>query len=229
MGSSYHQFCPVAKAMELFDERWTLLVVRELLLGSRRFNDVRRGLPRMSPTLLSKRLHQLVVAGIVEKQDSGNEARYVLTRAGMELRPVVEALGMWGTRWVGTLGDGDLDPALLMWDMHRNVCSTSIPGEHAVIEFHFTDVAVHSRAWWLVITPGEVDVCDVDPGLTVSVWVSTRLRVLTEIWRGDVTWSHTLESGDLTIDGPATLRRGLPSWFTLPKSAAVPRPVHDRA
>lgn len=98
MGSSYHQFCPVAKAMELFDERWTLLVVRELLLGSRRFNDVRRGLPRMSPTLLSKRLHQLAVAGIVEKQDSENEAGYVLTPAGMELRPVVEALGIWGTR-----------------------------------------------------------------------------------------------------------------------------------
>ncbi|MET4050222.1 MULTISPECIES: helix-turn-helix domain-containing protein [unclassified Rhodococcus (in: high G+C Gram-positive bacteria)] len=228
MGSSYHQFCPVAKAMELFDERWTLLVVRELLLGSRRFNDVRRGLPRMSPTLLSKRLHQLAVAGIVEKQYSGNEARYALTPAGMELRSVVEALGMWGTRWVGTLGDGDLDPALLMWDMHRNVCSTSIPGEHAVIEFHFTDVAAFSRAWWLVIDPREVDVCDVDPGLEVSVWVSTRLRVLTEIWRGDVTWSYTLESGQLIIDGPAALRRGLPKWFTLPRSAAVPRPDHDR-
>ncbi|ORI20599.1 helix-turn-helix domain-containing protein [Rhodococcus sp. 1168] len=224
MGSSYHQFCPVAKAMELFDERWTLLVVRELVLGSRRFNDVRRGLPRMSPTLLSKRLQQLAVAGVVEKQSSGSETRYVLTRAGLELRPVVEALGMWGTRWVGTLGDEDLDPALLMWDMHRNVRSTSIPREHAVIEFQFTDVADYSRAWWLVIDPYEVDVCDVDPGLDVSVWVSTRLRVLTEIWRGDVTWSHTLESGDLTIDGPATLRRGMPNWFTLPKSAAVPRP-----
>lgn len=132
---------------------------------------------------------------------------------------------VYGARgWVGTLGDEDLDPALLMWDMHGNVCPTSIPGEHAVIEFHFTDVADYSRAWWLVIDPSEVDVCDVDPGLDVSVWVSTRLRVLTEFWRGDVTWSYTLESGELTIDGPAALRRGLPKWFTLPRSAAVPRP-----
>jgi DNA-binding HxlR family transcriptional regulator len=104
---AYHQFCPVAKAMELLDERWTLLVVRELVTGSQHFNALRRGLPRMSPSLLSKRLQQLTRAGVIEHSDDG---RYVLTAAGEELRPVVEALGGWGVRWIGELGDADLDP-----------------------------------------------------------------------------------------------------------------------
>ena len=121
MGSSYRQFCPVAKAMELLDERWTMLVVRELVSGSQHFNELRRGVPRMSPTLLSRRLHQLSRAGIVERQNNGGDVRYVLTAAGRELRPVVEALGTWGIRWMGEIGDQDLDPKLLLWDMHRNI------------------------------------------------------------------------------------------------------------
>src|SRR6185437_5618342 len=108
MSASYYQFCPVSKAMELLDERWTLLVLRELLTGSEHFNDLRRGLPRMSPSLLSKRLRQLVRAGIVDKRGDGG-VRYLLTPAGQELRPIIEALGAWGTRWVGGLGDEDLD------------------------------------------------------------------------------------------------------------------------
>src|SRR6478752_1191275 len=121
MGTSYHQFCPVAKAMELLDERWTLLLVRELLTGSDRFNQLRRGLPRMSPTLLSRRLHELERAGVLTRQADGTEVRYLLTPAGQELRPVVEALGVWGVRWVPEVGDADLDPKLLLWDMHRHV------------------------------------------------------------------------------------------------------------
>jgi DNA-binding HxlR family transcriptional regulator len=127
MGSTYRQFCPVAKAMELLDERWTLLIVRELIIGSEHFNELRRGVPRMSPTLLSKRLHQLTIAGIVERQVEDNDVRYVLTPAGHELRPVVEALAIWGTRWIGEIGDEDLDPKLLMWDMHRNIDHAATP------------------------------------------------------------------------------------------------------
>src|SRR5215831_4307537 len=127
MGASYHQFCPVAKAMELLDERWTLLVIRELVSGSRRFNDLRRGLPRMSPTLLSKRLQQLVRAGILVRRTGGGDVEYVLTDAGRELQPVVEALGVWGIRWIGHLGDEDLDPKLLLWDMHRNIDYAAVP------------------------------------------------------------------------------------------------------
>ena len=151
MGSSYHQFCPVAKAMELLDERWTLLIVRELVAGSERFNDLRRGVPRMSPTLLSKRLGQLVRAGVVDRRDDGGEVRYVLTPAGRELQPVVEALGTWGIRWIGEIGDEDLDPKLLLWDMHRNVDYAAVPPGRTVVQFRFRDVPPATRDWWLVI------------------------------------------------------------------------------
>jgi DNA-binding HxlR family transcriptional regulator len=141
MGASYRQFCPVAKAVELLDERWTLLLVRELLVGSERFNDLRRGLPRMSPSLLSRRLHQLVAAGVLTREESGGEVRYRLTPAGQELRPVVEALSVWGTRWIPALADGELDPKLLMWDMHRNVDRAQVPAGRTVVQFDFSDVA----------------------------------------------------------------------------------------
>lgn len=225
MGSSYHQFCPVAKAMELLDERWTLLVVRELVMGSRRFNDLRRGLPRMSPTLLSKRLHHLTVAGIIEKLSVGTEVHYELTSAGRELRPIVEALGLWGTRWIGTLGDEDLDPKLLMWDMHRKIDLTAVPPGRTIICFDFSDVETHSRRWWLTIDSDEVDLCDDDPGFEVAVHVSCTLRALTEIWRGDISWIDALRAQDMTITGPETLRRGLPGWFLLLPFAKVPRPA----
>ena len=150
MGSPYRQFCPVAKAMELLDERWTLLVVRELVAGSEHFNDLRRGLPRMSPGLLSKRLQQLARAGLVERRSENGEIRYLLTEAGRELGPVVEAVGAWGVRWVGEIGDQDLDPRLLMWDMHRNVDRSAVPETRTVVRFRFDDVPRPAREWWLV-------------------------------------------------------------------------------
>jgi DNA-binding HxlR family transcriptional regulator len=172
---AYHQFCPVAKAMELLDERWTLLVVRELVTGSQHFNALRRGLPRMSPSLLSKRLQQLTRAGVVNRTDDG---RYVLTAAGEELRPVVEALGGWGVRWIGELGDADLDPQLLLWDMHRNVDHAAVPPTQTVLRFHFPDAAPRARDWWLLIKPDDVDVCDDDPGQPVTVTITADLRTM---------------------------------------------------
>src|SRR5919202_6408459 len=151
MSAPYRQFCPVAKAMELLDERWTLLVVRELLTGSRHFNELRRGLPRMSPTLLSRRLQQLTRAGLVERREEGGQVEYVLTPAGAELRPVVEAVGTWRMRWVGELGDADLDPKLLLWDMHKHVDHTALPPGRTVVAFRFPDVASNVRDWWLVL------------------------------------------------------------------------------
>jgi len=225
MGSSYHQFCPVAKAMELLDERWTLLIVRELVMGSERFNDLRRGVPRMSPTLLSKRLGQLVRAGVVERIGDGGDVRYVLTPAGRELQPVVEALGVWGIRWIGEIGDTDLDPKLLLWDMHRNVDYAAVPPGRTVVQFRFPDVPPDVRDWWLVISSRETDVCDDDPGFPVTVTVSGTLRRLTEIWRGDVGWADALRTGTLTIGGPAPLRRAVPGWFTLSSFAPVARPA----
>ncbi|MEE2032939.1 winged helix-turn-helix transcriptional regulator [Rhodococcus chondri] len=221
MGSPYHQFCPVAKAMELFDERWTLLIVRELVLGSEHFNELRRGLPRMSPTLLSKRLHQLTSAGIVERRSEGTEVRYVLTDAGRELVPVVDALGAWGSRWTGRLGDEDLDPKLLMWDMHRHVDHTVVPAGRTIVRFEFPGAPRSVRRWWMIITPGDVDVCDTDPGFEVSVAVTAQLRALTEIWRRELGWPAALRSGAVVIDGPSELRRSLPRWFVSSVFGAV--------
>ena len=211
--------------MELLDERWTLLVLRELMMGSTHFNDLRRGLPRMSPTLLSKRLHQLTAAGITYRDNTDGVVTYRLTDAGRELRPVVEALGIWGTRWIGELGDQDLDPKLLLWDMHRRVDHSAVPDGKTVVHFVFSEIDRQSRNWWLVINSDEVDVCDLDPGFEVTVSVSAGLRPLTEIWRGDLTWSDAIQSGEVTISGPEALRRSLPSWFELSTFASVPRPA----
>jgi DNA-binding HxlR family transcriptional regulator len=223
MGAPYRQFCPVAKAMELLDERWTLLLVRELVIGSERFNDLRRGLPRMSPALLSKRLHLLVRAGVVERVVDGSDVRYRLTEAGQELRPVVEALGAWGTRWIGDLGEADLDPHLLMWDVHRNVAEDAVPPGRTVVRFELTDVPAATGRWWLVLTPGDTDVCDDDPGHEVDVTVTSTLRDLTRWWRGDLAWGTALREGSVRLTGPTALTRRLPGWFRLSPFAAVPR------
>jgi DNA-binding HxlR family transcriptional regulator len=227
MGSSYHQFCPVAKAMELLDERWTMLVIRELLAGSRHFNDLRRGVPKMSPTLLSKRLHDLGRAGIVERRDDGREVAYVLTAAGEELRPVVETLGAWGARWIGRLGDEDLDPKLLLWDLRRNVDTGVVPQGRTVVNFRFLDVPAKVRDWWLLITAEAVDVCDFDPGYEVGVSVTGSLRRMVMIWRGDLEWPEAIRSGVVELRGPERLRRAVPKWFPPSRFAAVPRSAVD--
>ncbi len=228
MPGGYGQFCPVAKAMELLDERWTMLVVRELMMGSRHFNDLRRGVPRMSPTLLSKRLQTLVRAGVVERWVDDPKVSYRLTEAGRELEPIVQALGAWGVRWVGELGEADLDPHLLMWDIHRSVHTEVVPPGRTVLRFHFTDIPAGQRDWWIVITGDEVDVCDVDPGFDVRVTVESTLRALTEVWRGDSSWQQAVRSGALALHGEAQARRAFPQWLKLSSTAAVPRPAVAR-
>jgi DNA-binding HxlR family transcriptional regulator len=208
--------------MELLDERWTMLVVRELVAGSEHVNDLRRGLPRMSPTLLSRRLVTLTRAGVVARQPDG---RYVLTGAGRELAPIVESLGAWGVRCVGELGDADLDPKLLLWDMRRNVDHDAVPPGRTVVHFEFPDVAPRIRAWWLVLESRDADVCDVDPGHEVALTVRTSLRGMVQVWRGDLGWAAALRGGAIQLRGPAELSRALPTWFTLSPFAGVPRPV----
>jgi DNA-binding HxlR family transcriptional regulator len=212
--TGYGQFCPVAKAMELLDERWTMLVIRELLSGSRHFNALRRGIPRISPTLLSARLRTLARAGVVERNEEGNQVTYTLTPAGEQLRPIVEALGQWGLRWMPELGERDYDPQVLMWDLHRNLDLTLVPPGRTVVRFTFADVAPQERHWWVVITPDGVDLCDFDPGHPVTATVETDLHTLTHIWRGDLTWSRTLRSGAVQIHGPTKVRRNLPRWLS---------------
>ncbi len=228
MSARYGQFCPVAKAMELLDERWTMLVVRELLLGSRHFNALRRGVPRMSPALLSKRLTTLAQAGVVERHSDGGHVTYSLSPAGRELGPIVDAIGAWGLRWVPDLGDADLDPHLLMWDMHRRIDLGAIPEGRTTLGFSFDDVPRHVRDWWLVITSAGADVCDKDPGFDVRLTVRTSLRLMSLVWRGDVGWAQALRSGELILDGDLTARRAVPTWLMLSSLARTPRPDRSR-
>lgn len=220
---SYGQFCPVAKAMEILDERWTLLIVRELLLGSTRFNELRRGVPRMSPALLSKRLRALERAGVVRRDDEGGRSSYSLTPSGQELKPVVDALGAWGVRWVGELGDEDLDPHLLMWDMRRTLPIERWPRSRTVVAFRFDDVP-KARDWWICVNGDDVDVCEDDPGFEVAATVATSLRALTGVWRGDRSWSEAIRSGEVQLDAPGGVRRQLPEWIGQSLLSAVPRP-----
>lgn len=222
---SYGQFCPVAKAMEVLDERWTLLIVRELLLGSTRFNELRRGVPKMSPALLSKRLRALERAGVVARSEENGRSSYTLTPSGEELRPVVDALGAWGARWIPQLGQEDLDPHLLMWDVSRTVPVETWPRARTTVAFVFDDVPVRNRHWWLVVNGDEVDSCDADPGYEVAVTVATSLRAFTGVWRGDLTWSTALRSGAVKLDGSATTRRQVPEWIGQSNLSKVPRPA----
>ncbi|MCU1677227.1 MAG: putative HxlR-family transcriptional regulator [Frankiales bacterium] len=222
---TYGQFCPVSKAAELLDQRWTLLLMRELLAGSRHFNEIRRGLPRISPTLLSKRLKSIERAGLVTRVEREGVIAYELTAAGEELRPIVVALGVWGTRWIPELGDEALDPHMLLWDMHRSVCHDQLPAGRTVVHFAFHDAKPEVRHWWLAMSPTDADVCDYDPGFGDDLLVSGELRALTRVWRGDAEWPEVLRAGQLVVDGPSQLRSALPSWFTRSPFAAVPRPV----
>lgn len=222
--TGYGQFCPVAKAMELLDERWTVLVIRELLTGSTHFNELRRGVPRMSPALLSKRLRELARAGVVVRRTDDGDVRYELTQAGRDLRPVIDGLGAWAIRWLPELGDLDLDPHLLMWDVHRRIDLESVPPGRTVMHFAFTDLGQSAR-WWIVVDGGAVDLCDADPGHPVDVTLTTDLRTMVRIWRGDVPWVDATRAGRLDIDGTSQARRGVVRWLMLSTFAGVPRPV----
>jgi DNA-binding HxlR family transcriptional regulator len=210
--------------MEILDERWTMLVVRELLEGSTHFNDLRRGVPKMSPALLSKRLRSLERAGIVRRTSEGGLVSYTLTDCGKELHDVVEGLGAWGVRWIGELGKEDLDPHLLFWDMRRKVPAEEWPRDRTVVAFQLVDVEPKVSHWWLVGAGGEMDVCDFDPGFDVTATVSGSLRTLTQIWRGDRSWPQALKAGQVEMTGPPAVRRAVPTWLGQSPLAAVARP-----
>ncbi|MGA5545670.1 winged helix-turn-helix transcriptional regulator [Mycobacterium sp. NPDC051198] len=223
--STYGQFCPVAKAMELLDERWTLLVVRELLRGSAHFNDLRRGVPKMSPALLSKRLKSLTRAGVIERSEIDGRTSYSLTPCGQELAGVVDALGSWGVRWIGELGEQDLDPHLLMWDMRRTIPIADWPRSRTTVAFILDGVDPKASRWWLTVSDGQADVCDFDPGYEVAGTVQADLRALVEIWRGDVGWARAVLDGSVALSGSADVRRAIPRWLGQSTAAAIPRPA----
>ena len=208
--SGYGQFCPVAVACEVLAERWTPLVLRELLCGSTRFNDLRRGLPQMSPSLLSKRLKTLERAGVVARDGSG----YVLTDAGQELRPLIEGLGVWGQRWSrGLLDDDKLDASLLLWDMHRRVDRGRLPDHRVVVAFVLRGSVDRRSHFWLVLDGADVDLCVTDPGFDVDLTVNGHVRTLARYWSGRASLVDLVRTGELEVTGPRELVRGFPTWF----------------
>ena len=223
---SYNQFCPVAMAAEIVCSRWTLLLLRELVLGSTRFNELRRGLPRMSPALLSKRLKDLEAGGIVTRTAVAGEPdvfEYRLTEPGMELRPIIEAVGVWGQRWVTTEATlKNLDANLLMWDIRRNINPDPMPRCRNTIQFIFGDRPKSERNYWLIVEPDrEVDLCTVDPGFDVDLYLSTDLRTMTEIWLGYETIAHAKDDGRLALTGSKKIEADLRTWLKLSVFAKI--------
>src|SRR5690349_9348434 len=203
---SYNQFCPVAMAAEILCTRWTIVLLRELVAGSTRFNELRRVVPRMSPTLLSKRPKDPEAASIVARSRvTGDPAlyEYRLTDAGKDLGRVVFAIGEWGQGWVTTESSlGKLDPNLLMWDMRRNINAEPMPQRRSTIQVIFSDLQEARRNWWLIVEPGaEVDLCSVDPGFDVDLYLVTDLRTMTEIWMGYTTVAQAKSAGTLVVTG----------------------------
>jgi DNA-binding HxlR family transcriptional regulator len=225
----YGQFCPVAKAAEIVAERWTPLVLRELLCGSRRFADLHRGVPLMSRALLAQRLRQLEDAGIVQSTPKvrGRGHEYALTPAGQELRQVIEDLGGWGQRWARTqIAREDLDPGLLMWDIHRRIDVDRLPERRVVVRFEFRGVPRASRCpttWWLILQRPEVDLCLKDPGFEVDLDVHADVAALTRAWMGDVRLADVMRQGLIRLDGPPIFARAFPTWLTLSAFAGVER------
>lgn len=226
----YNQFCPVSMAAEIICSRWTLLVLRELVMGSSRFNELRRGLPSMSPALLSKRLKELEAAGIVirvaaEREPSVHE--YHLTEAGTELRPIIEAIGVWGHRWVTTEATlKNLDANLLMWDIRRNINTDPMPPCRNTIQFIFKDRPISERNYWLIVEPNkEVDLCLVDPGFDVDLYVSTDLHSMTELWLGYRTIDQVSEDGRLILTGSRKQAADLRTWLKLSVFANLEKKV----
>lgn len=224
---SYGQFCPVAKSAEILGNPWTLLIVRELLLGSSRFSALQKGLPRISPTVLNTRLKELEENGVIVKRRlSGQRGHeYRLTPAGNELSAVVEALVVWGMRWArDEMDDDDLDVTFLMFDIQRNLKLDELPGGETVLCFQFPGLEEFGK-WWLVCTHKEVDLCYQDPGKDIDVFVTASLRDLMGVWMGDVPLSEALADERIVLIGETAICNRFRRWFPLSTAAGIPRPA----
>jgi len=223
MQQGFGQFCPLALASETLTQRWSLLILRELTAGSTRFNDIKRGVPRISATLLKQRLVNLEDAGIVEcrKDDAGNGFSYILTGAGRDLKPILAGISEWGQRWARDIRPDDLDPGWLVWNIHRRLDTASMPGGKTVIQIVFSDVPASQRNFWLVHENGDVEVCLKPPGADADISMTTSVRVLAEVWRGIRDIKPALSAGQIQLEGPDALCRALPGWLLLSVYAPV--------
>lgn len=209
-GSLYGQFCPVAMAAEVLATRWTLVVLGEMLSGSTRYSDIRRGVPKMSSALLSKRLRELEQAGVLTHL----EGEYQLTRAGLDLAPIIQGLGRWALQWVDSdCSLANLDVRLLMWNVRRNLQPQPMPPRRVVVEFLFPKLEAQGR-YWLIVAPGQpVDLCSIHPGGEVDVLVTADLRAMTSAWMGLSAFSHEVAGGRISVDGERDLVASFGRWI----------------
>jgi DNA-binding HxlR family transcriptional regulator len=211
----YGQFCPIAKATEILGEKWTLLVVRELLMGGTRFSELQRGLSLMSPTMLSKRLNTLEEHGLVLKKKIPNQKgyEYFPTKSCSELLPIIKSLGDWGMRWArSNLTEKDYDVELLMLYLKRSIDPDSLIGNETVIRFKFTDIKDYPN-WWMVVTGSEIDACVKDPGKEVDVYFTTTVKTMADVWMGDTTYKKAIANDELKLVGPKALIKDVSSWM----------------
>jgi DNA-binding HxlR family transcriptional regulator len=231
MPESYGQFCPVAQAAEVLTERWTLLVLRELLMGSTRFNEIQRGVPRMSSSLLSKRLRELERSDLLTREPLKGERGYAyrLTPAGEALGPLVVSLGTWSRDWLKReISAEEADPALLMWDLRRSVRLNELPQEQVVVFFRFRDAEEGKRTWWLVAGASNADLCFTDPGFGVDLQIDAETRAMAEVWVGKRELGAAMRSKQVRVTGPEHLVRSLPDWIGL-SNFAYPDPAAEMA
>jgi DNA-binding HxlR family transcriptional regulator len=220
----YGQFCPVAKATEIIGEKWTILIIRELLMGGSRFNELQRGLSLISPTILSKRLDSLSQHGLVAKKKIPGQKgyEYFPTESCKELLPVIRSLGDWGMRWArANLSEKDYDVELLMLYIKRSIVPDKLIGNETVIRFHFTDINVYPD-WWLVAKGDELDLCVNDPGRDVDVYFTSSVKSLADIWMGDSTYKKAINNGSLKVVGNKSLTRNITAWMSNSLFADLP-------
>lgn len=227
----YGQFCPIAMACETFAERWTPLILRELLNGGRRFNEIRMGLPLISRTLLGQRLRELEAAGVIQSRPlpSGRGREYLPTRAAEEFRAILEGLGHWGQRWAATQFDPEnLDLQLLLWNVRRRIDFPRLPPRRVVVRFDFRAFPPRCRplrtAWLLLQRTGS-DVCLKDPGYDVDLAVSADAGAMARVWTGAISFAQAVRDGGLRLEGPRDLVRAFPTWLLLSHFAHVERPA----
>jgi len=227
--ASYRQYCPVARASEIIADRWTPLVIRELLAGSRHFNEIERGLPGISRTLLVGRLRLLEDAGVLLRRTGPqrNISEYELTEAGRDLGTVLDRLGAWGVRWAfGDPKPQELDPVLLVWKMHQRIRRDRLPPARTTVEFDFRGRS--GRRLWLVLEPREVSVCVKPPGFDPDLIVRADLSDFYRVWLGEIDYDAAVRSGTVTIDGPLALAREFPRWLAWSPMAHHVRAEHAR-
>ena len=218
----YGQFCPVAKAAEVLGEKWTILILRELLYGTCRFNEFQRAISGISPTMLNKRLKELEAHGLVNKDDH----EYHLTQAGLELGPLLRQYAVWGMRWArGDISDSELDVELLMWDIRRRIKTEFLPPEGCLIHVHIDELESQAD-WWLQVADNEVALESTEPGAEVDLLIQADLQSLTRLWLGDTSLHRALTQRRLVLKGRPIMIRAIEQWLPLASYAKV-RPVQN--